>query len=46
VDFQENVFLKVRKILEAGAKKVCFDDFKKDMFLKSTMKNVVKYCVY
>ena len=48
---QENAFRTVRKIHLSGAgfvgaQKVCFEDFSKDMLLKSKMKNVVKYCVY
>ena len=51
MDFQEHVFRKVFKTYlvgagEAGAKKVCFPDFSKDIFLKSKMKPVVKYGVY
>ncbi len=30
----------------AGARKVCFADLNKDMFLKSNMKHVVKYDFY
>ena len=30
----------------AGAKKVCFEDFSKDMFLEAQMKSAVKYGVY
>ena len=38
-DFQANVFRKVRKIhlsgaSSAGARKMCFEDFSKDMFLE------------
>ena len=33
-------------VVSAGAKKVYFPDFSKDMFLKSKMKHVVKYDVY
>ena len=51
MDFQENVFKKVRKIHllgpgSTGAKKVCFEDLSKDIFLKSKMTPVVKYGVY
>ena len=49
--FQENALRKVRKIHlwgvgSTGAKKVCFEDLSKDMFLKSKMENVDKYRVY
>ena len=46
MDFQENVFRKVREIHTAGAEEVCFEDLSKDIFLKSKMKPVVKYGVY
>ena len=46
MDFQDNV-RKVKNIHLSGASgEVCFEDLNKDMFLKSKMKNVVKYCVY
>ena len=51
LDFRANVFKRVRKIHlfgtgSTGAQKVCFEDLSKDIFLKSKMKNVVKYGVY
>ena len=50
MDFQENVFRKVREIHlfgpgSAGARKVCFEDLNKGVFLKSKTKHVVKYDV-
>ena len=55
LDFQENVFRKLRNMYlpgagSTGARKVCVcvcvDYFYRDMFLKSKMENVVKYDVY
>ena len=48
LDFQEHVLVPQHTLSGAdgtGARKVHFPDFSKDMFLRSQMKNVVKYCV-
>jgi len=43
LDFQEHVFRKVRKMHHSGARKVCFEDLNKDMFLEVRVEKLVKY---
>ena len=46
LDFQEHVFRKVKKMHRFWHSRVCFEDLYEDMFLKSKMKHVVKYCAH